>query len=281
MKKALIIVGTIVFAAAVACKGKSDVANEVRTARLTMINGKVTCSNNGIERSINLGDYLTAADVLKTEKGAGAEIFIKGQGLMKVSESTEIQMGKVLSGDQTSVDVKSGSVAVFLKKQDRQGEFTIKSPTAVAGVRGTSFLVTVDSQESSRFALLDGAIELKNAKSSVVMGKQGEITVGIDTDLSKATIQPLSQGAIDQLKKIAVFQRSNLGEYNSLVDELKTSEGVKGLEVSGNVQDRYVQLSEDTRRPDESVQKTRRAEENVIKRDTTSDPLKLPANQKF
>ncbi len=281
MKKVLFIVGMTVLAAAVACKGKSEVATEVRTARLTMISGKVTCANNGIERSISLGDYLTAADVLKTEKGAGAEIFIKGQGLMKVSESTEIQMGKVLSGEQTTVDVKSGSVAVFLKKQDRQGEFTIKSPTAVAGVRGTSFLVTVDSQDSSRFALLDGAIELKNDKSSVVMGKPGEVTVGRDTDLSKAVIQPLSQGAIEQLKKFAVFQRSNLGEYNSLVDELKTSEGVKGLEVSGTVQDRYVQLSEDTRRPDETAQKARRADENVIKRDTTSDPLKLPANQKF
>ncbi|MBI3396439.1 MAG: FecR domain-containing protein, partial [Spirochaetia bacterium] len=255
-----IAVGAALLFALVACRGKTEErANEQKTARLTMINGSVHVLNNGTERAINLGDYLLPGDTLKTEKTATAEIFVKGQGLMKVSENSEIQMGAILAQGQTSVEVRAGSAAMFLKKQDRQGEFTVKSPTAVAGVRGTSFLVTVDDKSTTRFALVEGAIELKNAKGSMIMDKAGEVTVTNDTDLAKIAVRPLSPAALESLKKLAVFQRSNLMEYNSLVDDLKQNEAVKGLEVQGgSATERFVKLADDSRRPEEAGQKAKR-----------------------
>ena len=82
------------------------------------------------------------------------------------------------------------------------------------------------------------------------------------------------------MKKLAVFQRGDVMEYNSILDEVKSSEVLKGIVVEESVSDKFAELRDESGRPDQA-QKMRRADENTIRRDTKQDPLKISPNRTF
>ncbi len=277
--------GIIVFAlllGLVACKQDSQVKQaESAVARATFVTGQVTLHRGEADQALNVGDMLQQGDRISTAASATAEVFIKGQGIVRLSESTEMTLASLQENMKTKIDLKSGSSAFFLRKMDRAGEFTVQSPTAVAGVRGTAFMMSVQSSTESHVALYDGSIAVKNDKGKeVILSEPGELAIHSGQDISDKAVRPLSKESLNALKKIAVFQRSTIMEYNSILDDMKSNEVMKGIEINGSTDDKVAKLQDETARP-ERGEKVRRADENTIKRDTKKDPLKIEPNKTF
>ncbi|HNJ04490.1 MAG TPA: hypothetical protein PLB73_09580, partial [Leptospiraceae bacterium] len=126
-----------------------------------------------------------------------------------------------------------------------------------------------------------GAVAVKNDKGKeVVLSEPGELSIRSGQDISDKAVRPLSKESLAALKKLAVFQRNTIMEYNSLLDEIKSSDAIKGVEINGSTDDKIAQLKDETARP-EKGERVRRADENTIKRDTKKDPLKIEPNKTF
>jgi hypothetical protein len=95
---------------------------------------------------------LNEGDVLKTSAGSSATLqFANGSSeddKMTVAANTTITFSKLSNsnGTSTKVSMFNGSVWVDVKSiSSKKDEFSLETPTAIMGVRGTHLLVTVDS----------------------------------------------------------------------------------------------------------------------------------------
>ncbi|MCE9596494.1 MAG: FecR domain-containing protein [Spirochaetia bacterium] len=272
----------LVIVSAACGKQQSQVKDQdVNIARLTFMTGKVTATTAGTEKVLSVGDLLQQGDKIITGADSTAEIFIKGQGIVRLSSQTEMTLASIQENMKTQINVQSGSTAFFLKKVERAGEFTVQTPTAIAGVRGTTFMVSVDNAATSRVSLYNGAVLVKNDKGKeVILDKPGELTVRSGQDISNSAVRPLSKESLTAIQKLAVFQKNGIMEYNSLLEEIKTTDAIKGVQINESVSDKFAQLKDESGRG-ETAERVRRADENTIKRDTKQDPLKIQPNKTF
>lgn len=241
-------------------------------ARVSFVTGTVSYVRAGAESAVKSGDILQSGDLVKTGAASSAELYVKDQGIVRLSANSEMDIA-ALAQERTELKMKDGSAAFFLKKQGRNGEFTVTSPTAIAGVRGTVFLVDVQKSGDSKIALFDGAIELQNNQGQkIIMDKAGEAIVGKNTALNDKSVQPLSSKSLANLKEMAVFQKSEILEFNTLLDEIGSSQAMRDLQGKESVESGFDKLKD---RKDESFAKASRSDESVIRRDTSGDPLKL------
>ncbi len=255
-------------------------AGSASVARLTITKGDVKVVEGEMVRPASSGQLLKAGQIIRTGAESMAEIFVKDQGIVRLSENTEFGLNRV-DANGVELDQKSGTSMVFLKRLKQDSEFTIHTPTSVAAVRGTSFMVDVKSEKESTFALYDGAIEVKNQRGqSVVLEGKGEVSVKAKGNLTEEAIRPLSKESLEQLKRMAVFQKTQITEYNSFIDDLKETEALKMTREEGDVSE---QLEGMQSRPTSQVRtgQASSADENMIRRNTEKDPLKIQPQKTF
>lgn len=259
---------------------KAVVEGSAPVARLTITKGDVKVVEGETVRTAAAGQVLTAGQLIRTGAEAMAEIFVKDQGIVRLSANTEFALKRV-DAEGVELDQKSGKSTVFLKRLKQDSEFTINTPTSVAAVRGTSFMVDVKSKTESTFVLYDGAIEVKNGKGqSVVLDGRGELSVNDKGDISKEAIRPLSKESLEHLKKMAVFQKTQIEEYNSFIDDLKETDAIKMTRIEGDVNEQVANIK-DRPSSQDNTGKASTIDENMIRRNTEKDPLKIQPQKTF
>lgn len=177
--------------------GKADAATS-RVAVIQSLKGTVTVNKSGGSKqfkafarmSLNEGDVLTtAADstaVLQFANGT------KEDDKMTVSANTKLSFSKLSErgGTRTKVSMWSGSAWVDVKSiTNKNDEFTMETPTAVMGVRGTHFLIGVDPETNTTIlGVLSGIV---NAARNA--GTAGAAGTGDSTDGTGANVYPTQQ----------------------------------------------------------------------------------------
>lgn len=250
-------------------------------ARLTLTKGEVLIVDGESTRPAGAGQALKAGQALRTGIDSMAEVFVKDQGIVRLSENAEFSIKKV-DATGAEFDQTKGTAAVFLKKIKQDSDFKISTPTSVAAVRGTSFIVEVKGKKEAKYALFDGAIEVTNKKGdSVVMDKKGELSVTDKSEVSKQAIKPLSKESLAALRKMAVFQKTQIEEYNSFIDELKGSETLRSVSEEGDASERVKEVTSKRPSGQDSTGRANAADENLIRKNTDKDPLKIQPEKSF
>ncbi|MBU42597.1 MAG: hypothetical protein CMN76_05220 [Spirochaetaceae bacterium] len=282
MKTALpVLLGLAVFACS---KGEENVKGEKDArpvARITFMTGEVQVKEGEAQAVAEKGQILKSGAEITTGPNSSAELFFKDMGIVRIGADSRVSVDSVAS-NEVNLGIKTGNAGMFLKKVRAEDEFSVHTPTSVAAVRGTAFLVTVDSDDKSRIALFDGAIEVSDRDGkSIVMDQKGEVTVQSGKGIDGSDVRPLSDDALARMKDMAVFEKNRILEYNTFLEELEGSEWMSELQVESSVEERMENLDNQADRPADRVVKAQRAEENVIRRDTEGDPLKIPAKKDF
>lgn len=157
MKRYLFI--AVICALSMMCStNKSSGSDQVKTesntavARIVWILGDVKILSDSGERKAELGAVLTSTDRIVTGSNAGAEIMVSDSGIVKMSKNSNIEISTLMNpnGSDTNVQVNYGKIVTMVKKNQKTTEFTVSTPTALAGVRGTSFLTSVESPQGSK-----------------------------------------------------------------------------------------------------------------------------------
>jgi hypothetical protein len=160
-KTGFILLSAMVLLTLVSCGSGACSAPWSAEGEVAFLQGEL--SINGTSASI--GDPVPADAELITGSGAMAEIIFGSGNVIRLEENSLLRLD--LASDSISeMDLRRGAVSAVLEGLQRlEGEesLRIRSATALAGVRGTSFFMKVEEPDVTYFCLCNGSLDLGTA----------------------------------------------------------------------------------------------------------------------
>lgn len=137
------------------------------TAQVIRVNGQaVHISSLGeIVRTLTKGDELTAGTIIETKSDSSAVLQFIDNSRFFISEKSRITLemlkGKInAKSAKTIVRVDAGSTESRVSKQQKGAKYEVVTPEMRLAVRGTQFLVHVDSEtKTSRAMVMEGSVD--------------------------------------------------------------------------------------------------------------------------
>jgi len=125
-------------------------------ARITAVEGKVLLTNAAGEASFAQADApLQAGDRLDVSSSGRVEIALASDSVMEFSAGSRVTVGSIEKKDSL-IDLAVGTVVAKLNWAKRRGYgMRIRSPVAVAAVRGTEFAVQVAENGETDIGVFD------------------------------------------------------------------------------------------------------------------------------
>jgi hypothetical protein len=185
---------------------------ETPQARVAEIKGSANLEREGKSSKLKVGDLLKANDTVTTEKGAIVDLQIKGGGSFRIMPDSRTVISQL--GKSTELEVERGGLLLGLNKLKKDESFSVRSPTAVAGVRGTSFSFSADRLT---IAVLTGSVEVKRGDRVVNLDPMREVKLNTD----KIEAQKLSPASSRELASIAEI--AGISEVDSFAEIQKNA----------------------------------------------------------
>ena len=149
--------------------------------------GDVSIRNGAQAHDAVVGEALNPGDVIATGAEALAVIDLSNSTTLKLRPKTTLAIDSI--GDSTTVVLNAGGVFTHVLKK-LTGRFSVRTQTAVAGVRGTEFFIaygrTVDALPDVWLCVNSGAVDvsLPQAGQSVVVKEGFGINIVAGTKLT-------------------------------------------------------------------------------------------------
>lgn len=231
---ALLIVVALLFSCA------PVLAADTAAGTVAFVQGRVTIMKEGGKRGAfsdaRVGDEVRAGDIIKTGADSKAQITLRDYSVIHVAPNSMMQLKQfVLNRDSGTRNVVVSAtegrlrfvVSKVVKVSSVSGEdngkdssFSVQTPTAVAGIQGTDFTVTV-SRTHTTVAVFEGIVKVGNVsyliKGSITLGANEASTVKKDkqptkpvtlTDAQKNLLK-LDTTNLETVKKDAAFAKND------------------------------------------------------------------------
>ena len=119
-------------------------------ASIVRISGSVSIERAGSKLVPSVGMILNTSDKITTSKGSSLEVtFDDGlKDIVKIGSNSHVVLESDAIQKQTSIFMDKGEILLKLEKLEKGSNFQVRTPTAVAGVRGTSFGVQLKGKEA-------------------------------------------------------------------------------------------------------------------------------------
>ncbi len=173
------------------------------------------------------GDPVFEKDRIKT--GTDGEVVVDMNGASKITVGPDSYFKITGTQDKkTELNLFSGQVKCKVNKLEDGSAFTVKTPSAVAGVRGTEFETQLDSQMNTLVAVEEGTVWNADPEQpdNVMVVNQGQCGLLLATgDAIKGSIEPgssvlqLAQKMMGEMQDKAV--QSALGSMDAKMDEMR------------------------------------------------------------
>ncbi len=144
--------------------------------------------------SIKRGVVLDLSDTIKTYKGS--IVMLEGEGFkIRLSPDTELTLASLFP--KAEIHIHEGKTWVQVNRLKEGQSFQMRSPSSVAGVRGTEFIYSVDSSPNKQDELLviegtvafgsdfQSALELTRGKTGFLKGSRPLVQDAKDNDLRR------------------------------------------------------------------------------------------------
>jgi len=202
----LILSTAVVALVAVGCGEKKD-QTSLDSAKFTYVKGDVLVSG----KPATLGQTVSKDATIEVKNNSmavlqfssSASITLKANSVLSIANLSKNDCGKPV------IELSQSSGASFSKIAKGQSEFSIKTPTAVAGVRGTSFELTVGNGKTTQIKLLEG-------KVAVIKATEGQTAEAIKEEMAQATVVEAGQKIEVDAKAVSKPAEITEGEKTSL-----------------------------------------------------------------
>ena len=141
---------------AMSCKPKA-VKGVTLVGEVVFMENDVTLNNVPAD----IGDAAKDGDLLRTGESSYAEVNFGEQRIFRAMEDTSV----VLNARQNTLELDQGAFGVIQSKArflSRDDPWELKTPTAVAAVRGTTYFIKVENADSTYICICNGEIETKD-----------------------------------------------------------------------------------------------------------------------
>ena len=137
-------------------------------ARAASVQGDVEWRRDpaGPWQALTQDTSLCAGDTIRASAHSRADIALENRSMLRLRESTEITLEGMGADDSAGVELLQGAAHFLTRSGPRAVE--VKTPFAVAGVRGTEFSVEVDGQQTS-LTVFEGSVATTNAAGSLML----------------------------------------------------------------------------------------------------------------
>ncbi len=239
MKKAMIVM-CLVAIAAIGCKKQiSD-----KSITLQGMVGDVKVTSAGVQKAPAIGDVLKKGDIITTGEKSIVDLLIGTQGVIRIHEKSTVNMAALFAepNNDTQLDMNSGKVYVTLTKLSK-GSFKIKTPTAVASVRGTSFRV-IAGEGSMRLDVVKGAVKVNPVKDNAIVE---DIDVVVEANQTTELDSERIEKIIAKKEKIEVItlKPDDMNEIKNEVKSIKSDVLEKvNVDVKKEIDDEVLQLKD-------------------------------------
>jgi hypothetical protein len=153
--------------------------------------GEVTIRSAGTSREAGIGDKVGPGDVISTAARSLAVIDVGNATKLKLREKTSLAIDSI--GEFTSVTLNVGGVFTNVAKR-LAGSFSMKTQSAVAGVRGTDFFMamgrTIDSQPDVWLCVNSGTVEVAIPESGQTVAVKEGLGINIVGGVKLTTPRP-------------------------------------------------------------------------------------------
>lgn len=213
--------------------------NEPEAVILFVI-GEVTTSG----KKLALGDRLTIGEVLETGPKATADLQIIGESetVIRLKEKSVFELKKYME-DAVLVHqatLSQGSALFTVKKQQKNESFRVRTPTMVAGVRGTQFAIQTGDKGNSKIEVLEGSVAVKpRIDVAEALGEEGMNQLGIQNPVSEVVLEVGKSSEVTQKDIDKIEKSSGLAEIKKL-PEIKAI--TESIEKSDNPEERRTQI---------------------------------------
>lgn len=178
----------MLFFLAVTClTGVADLRAASVNGYFTIVEGRVDILKKGAEAvlPVALGDKVEVGDIVRTKSNSRAQIEMQDKSLLNLAENSRVEIRRfsITGGKEKKRDglfrIFRGQLRSIVNRNDDDTEFNfqVETPTAVAAVRGTDFVVKVDqSSLQSMVACLNGMVGVTSIKQTA--GAPMVVTIG-------------------------------------------------------------------------------------------------------
>ncbi len=263
--------------------GKKDVPApeqaDVFFFKVQFILGDVKISGSAGEVSANPGDQVKATDTIKTGKNSVADLVFGTSGVIRIKENSKVTIASIAdkTGSDTVIDMDNGKVLLTLSKLKGTG-FKVKTPTAVAAVRGTSFTVISD-KKGAKMSVVKGTVEVNPVKDGkIIEDKTVSVESGNTTPyIDKKAVDRIIMG--DMVIPVMEMTPAEKIEIETAVKEIKIEE----------MPDLTLELKEEIRKEtvagpevveESKVEKKDEKKESSVKKDDKVSAAKKIAEEK-
>ncbi|HQO03187.1 MAG TPA: PQQ-binding-like beta-propeller repeat protein [Spirochaetota bacterium] len=146
---------------------------------------------------VGVGTALVQNDRIKTSPGALLDLQI-GSSVVRLKEKTELILAQLFRDGTTGVEKSSlelsvGKVLVSPRKLLKDENFYVKTPTAVAGVRGTKFMVTADKAKDTQISVIEGSVRVSKRIRALETAQETE---GHSAQVAKQIQEQIEQESV-------------------------------------------------------------------------------------
>jgi len=138
-------------------------------ARLTYLEGPVSFTRDKARLPAELDMALLPGDTVETGKDAQAEVTFDDSSTLDLDPETRFGIGEMAkdsaSGQRTvKTNLLSGELQARIAKLAQNSTFEIESPTSVAAVRGTEFIVAYRPGQPTQVTVLIGRVGVRRPR---------------------------------------------------------------------------------------------------------------------
>lgn len=191
-----------------------------RSITVQSLIGEVMIISNKTEKPAKVGDILITGDGIRTGADSIADILYGSEGIIRIQPDSNILVSSLMdpaTGD-SQLDMPQGRIYVTLSKL-KKGDFSVKTPTAVASVRGTSFRITAD-EKASRLDVVTGAVRINPVQNNTVIT---DVEKTVETNQTVELDEKVLKQVVEQKKEITVreMKAEDMEEIRKEVKDIK------------------------------------------------------------
>ena len=147
-------------------------------ARITFIKGKVEVQRQGSQTPVPAMMKMTVypGDMISTDDGSEAELKLSDGSILKLKDQGRLEIERMERQKKPLTTINSFRLAAgkilgsIRKLSSQESKFTVSTPTAVAGIRGTVFGVFVEG-DSTELNVLKGEVAIQGDSGGEVLVK--------------------------------------------------------------------------------------------------------------
>jgi len=178
-------------------------ASAQEVGKVTRLKGQADVTRSGQTLGLHTGDAIETQDVVRTKRASALDVAMIDGSNLTLGESTRLEVAQYTTDTQPEglISVTRGRLRALVSKtfSSRSESFKVRTPTAVAGVQGTDFLVLAEALQTRLF-LYEGVLSAINVDPSVHgkvilhPGQSTQIKLDRPPETPTSSAEPTSQG---------------------------------------------------------------------------------------